>query len=241
MSTHTIISLTELLAGHTGGRVLDIATGRGGFACLLHENLAAYQAIVGVDYHRHALLEAYAQCLGPKTHYLQMDVTRLGFPASSFDMACASACLHHLEDAPTALAEARRVLKPGGRFLLVETHSDAEDEPQRCGIMLHHWAADVDAARGVSHRHTLGRAALLEHIARLDLGDFEVFDLAPEPEDPHDAGTIERLSAFIDEHLERAGGTPAYAKLAEQADDLRHRLEETGVRREPVVAFFGTK
>lgn len=239
--TKTITNLNDFLAGRSGGRVLDIATGRGGFACLLHDHLSDYEAIVGIDYHRHVLLEAYAQCLGPKTAYIQMEVTSMGFAPDSFDTVTASAALHHLEDAPAALREGQRALKSGGRFLLVEMHRDAKDGAQKTGVLLHHWASDVDAARGIYHLNTYSRRGLVQFIEQLELREVETYDLTHPVEDPHANDTIERLSSFIDRHLKLAAETDEYPELSVRADELKTRLNMIGVRREPVVAITGLK
>jgi SAM-dependent methyltransferase len=45
-------------------------------------------------------------------------VSRLPFPDESFDTVSFIACLNHIPDRAGALAEARRVLTPGGRVVL---------------------------------------------------------------------------------------------------------------------------
>jgi SAM-dependent methyltransferase len=48
------------------------------------------------------------------------DLTALSFPDATFDATISAHAIDHLgELAPTALGEMRRVLKPGGRFLLI--------------------------------------------------------------------------------------------------------------------------
>ncbi len=49
----------------------------------------------------------------------QCDVTKLPFKDQEFDGAIANSILEHLEDEETALSEWSRVLKPGGRILIV--------------------------------------------------------------------------------------------------------------------------
>ncbi len=44
----------------------------------------------------------------------------LPFPSATFDVVLAIDTLHHLADLPASLAEARRVLRPGGRLIAVE-------------------------------------------------------------------------------------------------------------------------
>ncbi len=52
--------------------------------------------------------------------WLVGDAQHLPLPASSADAYCIAFGLRNVTDIPGALAEARRVLKPGGRFLCLE-------------------------------------------------------------------------------------------------------------------------
>lgn len=45
------------------------------------------------------------------------DAARLPFADATFDVVLAAHMLYHVEDRPEAIAEARRVLRPGGRFV----------------------------------------------------------------------------------------------------------------------------
>lgn len=58
------------------------------------------------------------------------DVRRLPFVDDGFDVAAAAFVLNHLPDARRALAEAVRVLRPGG-WLLASTFEDAWDHPAK--------------------------------------------------------------------------------------------------------------
>jgi len=52
--------------------------------------------------------------------WLDGDAERLPVTASSMDAYTTAFCIRNVTDIPAALAEARRVLKPGGRFLCLE-------------------------------------------------------------------------------------------------------------------------
>jgi ubiquinone/menaquinone biosynthesis C-methylase UbiE len=50
------------------------------------------------------------------------DATRLPFPDGSADLVTAFMCLHDFDDMPAAVAEAARILAPGGRFAVALHH-----------------------------------------------------------------------------------------------------------------------
>jgi len=54
-----------------------------------------------------------------KISRMPADFHRLELPDETFDFVVCSAVLHHAADMPTALKEARRVLKPGGQFAAI--------------------------------------------------------------------------------------------------------------------------
>lgn len=56
----------------------------------------------------------------PNLSYVQGDAHHLPFPDSTFDLVYCRYLLEHVADPPRVLAEALRVLKPGGRFFTQE-------------------------------------------------------------------------------------------------------------------------
>ncbi|HRY24304.1 MAG: class I SAM-dependent methyltransferase [Geminicoccaceae bacterium] len=108
----------ELVAG-TFGRVLEIGIGSG-------LNLPFYgravEEVVGVDPSAALLERAGRQSpwLGFRLRLLRQSAEHLPFDAATFDGAVVSWALCSISDPLVALAEVRRVLKPGGRLHFVE-------------------------------------------------------------------------------------------------------------------------
>jgi SAM-dependent methyltransferase len=98
------------------GRVLDVGTGEGQVARLA----AGPRAVVGVDPTWPQLEEAGRRGGGPL--YARATAASLPFAAASFDAAVACLVLEHLDELEETVAEVGRVLRPGGRFVLLMNH-----------------------------------------------------------------------------------------------------------------------
>jgi len=56
---------------------------------------------------------------------LEADAQRMSFPSNTFDFVCAWGCLMHMPETERAIAEIRRVLKPGGTVLAMMYHKNS--------------------------------------------------------------------------------------------------------------------
>jgi 2-polyprenyl-3-methyl-5-hydroxy-6-metoxy-1,4-benzoquinol methylase len=225
----------------SGGRVLDLATGEGGFVELLAHYLRDHAAIVGIDADGPAVETAIAHFDRAEIQFVQMKGERLGFAAGCFDTVAISASLHHLADIPAVLAEARRVLKPGGYFILAEMHRDGQTEAQRTLIALHHWVADVASAQGLVHNHTLSRSELVDLAQSLALHSLAFYDSAVPDEDPLEESVVRELAGAVDHALRQAAEVPNHESLNRRGEALRERLHQVGAQSEPVVVIVGRK
>ncbi len=102
------------------GRLLDIGTGAGGVLKLLAERAVES---VGIDLSPQML--AMARTLIDQQGYRncmvrQADMYHLPYGCGRFDTVTMNMVLHYAENPAAALAEAARVLAPGGRLLLVD-------------------------------------------------------------------------------------------------------------------------
>lgn len=105
-----------------GMRFLDVATGTGLVAGGAARVLGAPGRVVGVDPSRGMLGEARKALSGP---LVQGRAEMLPFSDGSFDMLSMGFALRHVTDLGVAFREYLRVLRPGGRILLLEVSRPA--------------------------------------------------------------------------------------------------------------------
>ncbi|MCK6506551.1 methyltransferase domain-containing protein [Myxococcota bacterium] len=103
------------------GRVVDIASGDGAVAELLAPHAAS---VTCVDISPRVVALAQARLVGVAgLSVTQGDMHALPFPDASFDHALMLASLSYSDRPALALAEAARVLVPGGRLVAVTLHA----------------------------------------------------------------------------------------------------------------------
>ncbi len=108
----------ELWAPLTDGTILEVGIGTG-------KNLPFHPEgarITGIDFSPGMLARARARAehLGRNVELIVADAERLPFEANEFDAAVASFVFCSIPDPARALAELARVVRPGGRVVLLE-------------------------------------------------------------------------------------------------------------------------
>lgn len=113
----------RLLRLNPPGRLLDVATGTADFALLAARCLPRAH-ITGIDLSENMLVIGRAKVVAAKLDAriaLQTgDGLALAFPDASFDTVTAAFGVRNFENLATGFSEMRRVLKPGGRAVILE-------------------------------------------------------------------------------------------------------------------------
>ncbi len=142
---------------HARGRVAEIAVGTG-------LNLPLYPAdvtLVGVELSERMLALARervtTEALADRVELHQGDVQALQLPDASIDTVVSTFTICTIPDPAAAVREAYRVLRPGGRFVLVE-HGPSDNAILRAGMRL----AEHGTARFLADHLTRDPVPLLE-------------------------------------------------------------------------------
>jgi ubiquinone/menaquinone biosynthesis C-methylase UbiE len=113
--------LLKRAAPRPGERVLDVATGPGQPALTIAPLVGPQGRVVGIDLAERMVELANRRAKEARldnVEFRTMDAESLDFPDASFDLVVCRFGLQIVTDPDRALAEMRRVLKPGGRLVV---------------------------------------------------------------------------------------------------------------------------
>ena len=105
-----------------GERVLDVAGGTGDLTRLFAQRVGPRGAVVITDINGPMLRRGRDRLLddGLLVPAVQCDAEKLPFPDGHFDCVCVAFGLRNMTHKDAAITEMRRVLRPGGRLLVLE-------------------------------------------------------------------------------------------------------------------------
>jgi demethylmenaquinone methyltransferase/2-methoxy-6-polyprenyl-1,4-benzoquinol methylase len=112
-------------------RVLDLATGTGDLALAFAREKSFPGEVVGLDFTadmiRRARNKAAARGVADRVQFLEGDALAIPEPDGSFDIVSVAFGVRNFADVAKGLAEARRVLAPGGRLVVLEFFARREN------------------------------------------------------------------------------------------------------------------
>lgn len=232
-------SMKYILGEISGGHVLDVATGNGGFIHELISGLKDYDDILGIDIKekaKSAFVESFKG--NPKVHFRLMDAEKPEFSAASFDTVCISNSLHHFKDPRLVLTNMSGILRPGGSLIISEMYRDGQSEVQMTHVLLHHWWGAVDRMNGIFHNETYLRQELVDLVNGLGFEIQKVGDISDIEQDPKDPEVKLELDPVIEMYIQRAEGD---AGLQSRGNHLRQRLDEIGFQSASTLVMVAKK
>jgi len=193
-------------------RVLDVATGGGHTAFALAPHAAE---VVALDLTKPMLAVAQQEAVARQLSnisFLEGDAQAIPAEESSFEVVACRKAAHHFPNVRQAVGEWVRVLKPGGKLLLVDTISPEEQEVK---AFLH----EIEVLRDPSHVYS---PSISEWKMLLDEAGFEVHSV-------REWG----LELDVTDWVKRMRTSPESVSLIEQrlrdaAPAIRERLDITG-------------
>jgi demethylmenaquinone methyltransferase / 2-methoxy-6-polyprenyl-1,4-benzoquinol methylase len=124
MGTHRLWRKTavRLSKAKTGDAVLDCATGTGDLAIDFKRTVGPTGRVKGTDFNAAMLSSApaKAKAQGLEIEFEVADAMKLPYPAREFDVCSISFGIRNVDDPRVCLTELARVVKPGGRVVVLE-------------------------------------------------------------------------------------------------------------------------
>jgi ubiquinone/menaquinone biosynthesis C-methylase UbiE len=211
----------EVLSSRSGDHILDIGTGPGLLALDLANHIAPDGHVTGIDVSADMLtLADRHRQRSPRADLITFregDATALPFADASFHAVVSTQVFEYIEDVDGALAEAHRVLRHGGRLVVLDTDWDSlvwhAGDRDRMHRVITAWTqrfADPHLPTTLQRRlHAAGFDVDAVQAVPVLNADFDA--------DTYSARHIEIISDFVTSH-----GVPRDDAIA-WANDLRER------------------
>lgn len=135
--------IRELLGALEGEAVIDLGCGPGHLAAELAEDVGPRGRVIALDREPEMVGAAKAKAGRHNAQFVVADVTAVPVASGQLDRAVAVQVFEYVPDPEHALAELRRVLKPGGTAVVVDTDWRSAvwhaDDRQRTDAVLRTW------------------------------------------------------------------------------------------------------
>jgi ubiquinone/menaquinone biosynthesis C-methylase UbiE len=196
-------------AGFTG---VDLGSGTGVFALPMVELVGEAGRVYAVDRSDAMLERIRAKGPPPNLELVKADVTGTGLPDAIADVCLLAFILHEIAEPARLVAEAARLLKPGGRAVVVE------------------WRADIDSPgpprrKRISREH-LERLFVPAGITFLDYREWSAWHYVAVGEKPVQNTRVNEIEAAIAELKSRWPKHSVPPRMWQQLEDLEEQLEK---------------
>ena len=105
-----------------GEQILDVGCGVGFLSYEIALQTGDSGRVSGIDKNSEMIRHAIKRCKNLRnTEFFEANANELPFPEESFDAACCTQVLLYVNDVAQVISEIKRVLKPTGRIIIVET------------------------------------------------------------------------------------------------------------------------
>ena len=188
----------DLLAPAPGERILDVGSGPGFLLAQLAEAVGSEGAVRGLDPSPSMNAVAAARCAElPQVALVEGGAEALPFADAEFDAVVSTQVYEYVADIAGAFAEVARVLRPGGRVLVLDTDWDsvvwAVVDRERHRRVMAAWDGHlVDPHLPVTLARRLGEAGLTvtgQHV-------IPILNPAPEPE-TYSVHTLRTIATYV--------------------------------------------
>ncbi|WP_233270533.1 methyltransferase domain-containing protein [Chachezhania sediminis] len=210
------------LAIQPGEHVLDIGSGPGFLAEEMARQTGPDGRVTGVDLSPIMVARALARASCGWLDFLQADATSLPLPDAAFDVVVSTQVAEYVPDIPAMCAEIARVLKPGGRGLVMATdwgglvwHSSDPARMDRVMKAFEPHCADPHLPR------TLGPELRAAGLAVPGISYFPIVNTGI-GDGSYSRGSIDFVAGYV-----KDGGAIPAAEVQAWRDDL-HALDERG-------------
>lgn len=154
-------AVIDLLALTPGAHVIDVGSGPGFLCEAMAEQVGPEGRVLGVDISTDLIALSRQRTPPPQLTYAEEDALALSAADESFDVAVSTQVAEYIPDTAALLGEMFRVLKPGGRALVLATDWNCvgwySEDPERMDRVLRAWeghAAYPSLPRTLAHDMT---------------------------------------------------------------------------------------
>ena len=233
--------LKQKLRSTTGGKILDVATGTGGFIMDLVDAFHSYRHAVGIDSSQKLINFAKDKANGENIQFKVMNAEKLAFKDDIFDTVAVRHSLHHFRSATSVLAEMKRVLKVGGLFIICEAIQDKKAKVPNPHVAIHHWFAEIDRANGISHNEMLTWREIVALAQTLNLRGLELFEHSEPKSNSDHKNILDAFAQKCDVYVDRIKENPKLKHLVNKSAQLKNALYNSNFSWGPDVYILGWK